>query len=443
MLIDSCAKISKISKTPIKKKVDYIINIESNPSKWDRILSVNYKNIFIAIGISPERAIIYNNEIEKKLLKLIKKNKIIAIGVIGLDYRNKKASKNIQKKIFQRQLVLAKENNLPVIISCLNSYQDCYEILKKIYKDKDKIKGVINFSSENEKQIKSFIDFGMFVSFSGDIISRKNKKAAKIIPLIPQNKLLIRSLNFKNKNEDYSKLISSIKKSLEKIALIRKKISVEDIARIVSYNAISLFRLPVELKDKYTYKIRNSLYINLTNRCTNKCDFCPRLEEPVVKGYYLELKKEPTAKEVIKEIDDPKKFDEIVFCGYGEPTIRLRTMKKIAKWIKKNGGKTRLNTNGLGSLIAGYNVVPQLKGLFDTISVSLNFHNKNLYLKHCHPIFGEKTWKGILTFIEETKKVTPKVVLTVVEKYKDVDVNKCQKIANRLKVDLRKRTYYE
>ena len=177
MLIDSCAKINGISKAPIKKEIDYIINIESNPSKWDRILSVNYRNIFIAIGISPERAIIYNNEIEKKLLKLIKKNKIIATGVIGLDYHNKKASKNIQKKVFQRQLVLAKENDLPVIISCPNSYQDCYEILKKIYKDK--VKGVINFNSENKKQIKSFIDLGMFVSFSGDITSRRNKKDSK------------------------------------------------------------------------------------------------------------------------------------------------------------------------------------------------------------------------------------------------------------------------
>ena len=441
MFIDSCASINKISRASIKKEIDYIINTESNPSDWNKILSIKDKNIFTAIAVSPEQAIIYNNEIENKLLKLIKKNKIIAIGVIGLDYHNKKASKNIQKKVFQRQLVLAKENNLPVIISCPKSYQDCYEILKKIYKDK--VKGVINFNSENKKQIKAFIDLGMFVSFSGDIISRRNKKAAKIIPLVPQNKFLIRSLNLKNKNKDYSKLISDIKKTVEKIVLTRKRVSIEDIARITSYNAVSLFQLPVKLKDKYTYKIRNSLYINLTNRCTNKCDFCPRLKEPVVKGYYLKLKKEPTAKEVIKEIDNPKKFDEIVFCGYGEPTIRLKTMKKIAKWIKENGGKTRLDTNGLGSLIAGYNIAPQLKGLFDTISISLNFHNKNLYLKHCHPIFGEKTWKELLRFIEEAKEITPKVILTVIEKYKDVDINKCQKIADKLKVNFRRRTYYE
>ncbi len=440
MLIDSCAKINEISKS-IKKEIDYIINIESNPSKWDRILSIKDKNIFIAIGIPSESATIYNNEIENKLLKLIKKNKIIAVGVIGLDYRNKKVSRNIQKKIFQKQLILAKKNNLPVIISCPYSYKDCYKILKKIYKDK--VKGIINFNSENKKQIKSFIDLGMFVSFSSDIIFGRDKKAAEIISLVPQNKLLIRSLNLKNKNKDYSKLISDIKKTVKEIALIRKKVSVEDIARIVSYNTISLFRLPIELKDKYTYKIRNSLYINLTNRCTNRCDFCPRLKKPVVKGYYLKLKKEPTVKEVIKEIGDPKKFDEIVFCGYGEPTIRLKTIKKIAKWVKENSGKTRLNTNGHANMIAGHNVLPELKSLIDVISISLNFHNEDLYLKHCHPIFGKKTWDELLEFIKEAKKNISKVVLTVVEGYQEVDIDKCQKIADNLGVDFRRRTYYK
>lgn len=441
MLIDSCAQINKIPKSIVGKEIDYIINIESNPSKWEEVLSAKNKNIFIAIGVTPENANIYNNKIEKKISKLIKGNRIIAIGEIGLNYQNKIISKGIQKKIFQKQLTLAKQNNFPVIISCPNTYIDCYNILKKVYKNK--VRGVINFNSENKKQIKSFIDLGMFVSFSGDIISEKNKKAAKIISLVPQNKLLIRSPNLKNKNKDYSKLISDIKKTVEKIVLIRKRISIEDIARIVSYNAISLFRLPIELKDKYTYKIRNSLYINLTNRCTNRCDFCPRLKEPVVKGYYLKLKKEPKAKEVIKEINDPKKFDEIVFCGYGEPTIRLKIIKKIAKWIKENGGKTRLNTNGHANMIAGHNVLLELKSLIDVISISLNFHNKDLYLKHCHPIFGKKTWNKLLEFIKEAKKNIPKVILTVVEGYQDVDIDKCQKIADNLKVDFRRRTYYE
>lgn len=441
MFIDSCAQINKIPKTTVKNGADYIINSESNPSKWDSVLSIKNKNVFIAMGVSPQRADAYDDRVENKLLKLIKKNKrIAAIGVIGLHYQYKEASKNIQKKIFQRQLTIAKQNNLPVIVSCPNAYQDCYAILKKVYKDR--LKGVINFSSENKKQIKSFINLGMFVSFSDDIVSKKSKKLTNIISLIPQNRLLIRSLKSENKNKKYSELSLRIKKTAEEIILARKGVNIKDIARITSYNALSLFRLPVKLKDKYIYQIRNSLYINLTNRCTNRCDFCPRPKEPVVKGYYLKLRKEPTVERIIKEIGNPNNFDEVVFCGYGEPTIRLGTVKKIAKWIKDNGGKTRLNTNGHANMIASRNIVPELKDLFDIISISLNFHDKDLYLKHCRPIFGKKTWGGLLEFIKEAKKISPKVILTVVEGYKDVDINKCKKIANDLKVDFRRRTYY-
>lgn len=311
--------------------------------------------------------------------------------------------------------------------------------VKKVY-NKDKTRGAVYISSINSSQLKFFIKLGMFfIITSADINKKKN-----IISKIPQNRLLIangRSFLFNNKGKHLNS--KDLEKFIKSVSLIRKKTSSKDIERIIKYNTISFFELPFKPEDLYVYKIRNSLYINLTNKCVNNCVFCPREKEPVIKGYYLKINKEPSVKTVIKKIGNPKKYDEVVFCGYGEPTLRLEEVKKIAKWIKRNRGKTRLNTNGQGSIIAGRDITPELKGLFDTISISLNFHNEDLYLKYCKPIFGKETWNKILDFAKKAKEVCPRIVLTVISGHKDVDINRCKKIADELNVNFRGRTYYK
>jgi TatD DNase family protein len=295
---------------------------------------------------------------------------------------------------------------------------------------------------QKEKDIKSLIKEGFYISFSEDIL-KDGDKYDKLISAVPQNKLLIN--NKKDFLTDERKASDIFQKIAKKVSSSRKNASEEDILRIASYNAARIFNMQDDLPDKYVYKIRNSLYLNITNRCSNNCDFCPRLTEPVVKGHYLKIKKEPTAERVIddiKALGNPKKFDEVIFCGYGESTTRIDVVKKVAKWLKDNGCKTRINTNGHANLIAQKDILPELKGLFDTISISLNFHSPDLYDNHCRPIF-KKTWEGILDFAEKAKQDSPKVVLSVVSGCKDVDVKKCREIANKIGVNFRKRTYYK
>lgn len=294
--------------------------------------------------------------------------------------------------------------------------------------------------NNKEKEIKSLVKLGFYVSFSEDVLGNE---CDKIIAMVPQNKFLIN--NKKDFLTDERGASALFKKIAKRISAARKNANEEDVLRIASYNAAKIFGMQNDLPDKYVYKIRNTLYINSTNRCTSNCDFCPRLVEPVVKGHYLRIKKEPTSKTIIdniKKFGDPKRFDEVVFCGYGEPTTRIEIVKEVAGWLKDNGCKTRINTNGHANLIAQKNVLSDLKGLFDTISISLNFHSPDLYNKHCHPIF-KKTWEGILDFAQKAKQVSPKVVLSVVSGAKDVDVEKCRKIAEKIGVNFRERTYYK
>lgn len=191
------------------------------------------------------------------------------------------------------------------------------------------------------------------------------------------------------------------------------------------------------------YQIGKSLYLNITNRCTNKCGFCIRYKTKLFNSKHeLWLKKEPSAKEVIKSIGEPSGFKEVVFCGYGEPLIRLDVVKEVAKWLKERGAKVRIDTNGQGNLIHKRNILPELKGLVDSISVSLNAPDSKLYQRICQSDFGEDAFDAIIGFAKEAKKYIPNVEITVVG-IPDLDVDAARHIADDIGASFRVRTYYE
>ena len=167
------------------------------------------------------------------------------------------------------------------------------------------------------------------------------------------------------------------------------------------------------------YEGRNSLYVNMTNRCPCACTFCLRHnKDHVFTANSLWLDREPTVKEVCDSLDawNLSKYDAIVFCGYGEPTMRLDDLLKVAAYIKsKSNIPLRINTNGLCDLIAGEKVAHKLEGLIDTVSVSLNATNKEDYFKLVRPKFGIDSYDAMLSFTKECTKYVPNVIMTVVD----------------------------
>lgn len=192
-----------------------------------------------------------------------------------------------------------------------------------------------------------------------------------------------------------------------------------------------------------TYELGDSLYLNITNRCTNRCEFCIRYKAKTFHAKYsLWLDKEPASDDLLKEIGDPKRYDEIVFCGYGEPLLRLDVVKVVSAKLKKLGARIRIDTNGEANLYHKKNILPELKGLIDEIQISLNAENAELHELLCHSDFGESSYQAILDFIKEAKKYIPKVIATVVD-LPSIDKDKCKKIAKDLGVGFRVRPYYE
>ena len=192
-----------------------------------------------------------------------------------------------------------------------------------------------------------------------------------------------------------------------------------------------------------TYRGRNSIYVNITNRCPCACVFCLRHnKDHVFNADSLWLEREPTVKEICDSIDswDLTKYDEVVFCGYGEPTERLDDLLQVASHIKSKGKtKVRINTNGLADLICGEKTAHKLKGLIDTVSISLNATNREEYFELVRPKFGIDSYDAMLSFAKDCTEHVPEVVMTVVDvvtskEQQDLSRKICESIGATLRV---------
>lgn len=200
----------------------------------------------------------------------------------------------------------------------------------------------------------------------------------------------------------------------------------------------------------YTYSAEpdheKSLYINLTNRCTNRCTFCIRNnKEGVGGGTQLWLSHEPSVQEVMDALEkyDVGSFAEVVFCGYGEPTIRIDELVAAAKQIKeKYNIKIRINTNGHGSEFHGQDITPLFEGVIDTVSVSLNAANAAKYDKTCKSVYGERAYDIMLDFAKKAKEHTD-VVLSIVDVLPPEEIEACRRVAEQAGLLLKVREYVE
>jgi len=198
------------------------------------------------------------------------------------------------------------------------------------------------------------------------------------------------------------------------------------------------------------YLLDRKIYINLTNKCTNECVFCIRTLKDDVCGANLWLKNDNvTADEVIKQLKSLKQNEkEIVFCGYGEPTLKLDVLKEVAKFIKDNykNVKIRLNTNGHANFIYKRNIIPELVGLIDEISVSLNAPSEELYKELTQPNLAcENVLAEVKDFIRKSVETGIETTASVVSGYKDYDINvkECEKIALESGAKFRVREWLE
>lgn len=198
------------------------------------------------------------------------------------------------------------------------------------------------------------------------------------------------------------------------------------------------------LKDiLYTYK--DNVYLNITNKCPCACTFCIRSQKNAIgSADNLWLEHNPDFEEVKNAIDnfDFTGYNEVIFCGYGEPTNAFDLLIKVTQYIRnKMNIKIRVNTNGLGSLINERDISEELCQNVDAVSISLNCSNEEEYNKVVRPKFGIKSYSAMLDFASRCKKYTDDVMLSVVDVIGEEEIAKCQKIADDLDIKLRVRKF--
>jgi len=406
-------------------------------------LSEEKDHVFCAIGFHPHEADKVREEDFEWLKELATKHpKVKALGEMGLDFYKEYSDRKRQEEVFRRQIAIARELGLPIVVHSRDAEEKTIRILReeKAYE----VGGVMHCFTGSYEFMKACVDLGFYISYSG-IITYPNAQALReVVKKTPTYRLLIETdapflapqpVRGKPNKPPY------IRHTAEILAQLIPNSSFEDVERMTSENAKLLFNLINGKKETITYVINNKLYINLTNKCNLHCAFCQRERERnfMVKGYWVWVSRDPSVEEIIKEIGNPKKYEEVVFCGYGEPTLRFSALKEIAKWVKEKGGRVRVDTNGLMFTFLPREKLKELKGLVDVWSVSLNAPDKETYDRVCRPA-QVNAFEMVIDFIKEALKEGFEVVATAVD-YDGVDMEKTEELAKSLGAKFRGRVY--
>ncbi len=423
--------------------VEYIVTIGTTveSSRDAVLLAEKHDFIYAAVGVHPHEVKDILHPSYEMIRHLAKHRKVVAYGEIGLDYHYEHSPRTDQKRKFRDMLREARELDLPVIVHDREAHEDTLRILTEEWSPD--LGGVMHCFSGDADMAKRLIEMGFSISIAGPVTFPKAEALREVVRQVPIEHLLVETdspylapqpARGKRNEPAY------VRHTAEMVAKI-KGLTFDDVARITSFNAMQLFGIGmIPEQGRITYPIRNSLYLNVTNRCTSACTFCARYYTDFVKGHNLKLGTEPSAEDLINEIGDPRRYAEVVFCGYGEPLLRLDLVKAVAAEVKRRGGRVRIDTNGHANLIHKRNVLPELAGLVDAMSVSLNAQNAELYNKLSQPKFGEAAYDAVREFIREAKKYIPDVTATVVS-VPEVDIDACRKIAEGLGASFRVREY--
>jgi TatD DNase family protein len=187
--------------------------------------------------------------------------------------------------------------------------------------------------------------------------------------------------------------------------------------------------------------------LNITNRCTSNCPYCIKHKWGwKYRGYDLKLDIEPGYREITDAIEKTLHVQpgitESVFCGYGEPLIRLDTVKQTAQYLKQKKLIVRVNTNGHANLIHKRDICPELEGSVDKICISLNGDTPAKYEENNKPAFGIETFYHVIEFIKQCKPYVPDITVTTVS-MGNTDIDACKKIAGSIGVKFSVRPYLD
>ena len=394
--------------------------------------------IYASVGVHPHEAAAVTDDTIDELRRLAGHPKVVAVGETGLDYYRDLSPRDAQEAAFRLQIRLAGELGLPLVVHNREALPDVLRIIDN--EGPPESGGVMHCFPGDAAYAREVVARGFHVGVGGPVTYPKRARLVGVVESVPLSRLLIETdapwlppAPYRGKRNEpaYVALVAAA------VADIRG-MAVGDLARATTGNAERLFRRVSRPRPSIAYEMWGNLYLNITNRCTNECTFCIRYQSDVLWGYNLKLDTEPAVEEILRAVGDPTRYREVVFCGYGEPTVRLDAHKQVAARVRSLGGRVRIDTNGQGSLIWNRNIAPELARVAQAVSVSLNAPDAATYDRICRPTRGAGVFDHVLSFIRECRKAGLEVTASVVD-VPGVDLERVEALARELGVPLRVR----
>jgi TatD DNase family protein len=419
-----------------------VVGTDLESSRQSVELAEKYPQLYASVGIHPHDAGGVTEQCYDEIRSLaLASPKVVAIGEIGLDFYRDRSPRDEQVRVFRRLLQLARELDKPVIVHDRDAHQEVLACLR----EEGGGRGVLHCFSGDSAMAAEAIAMGFYISIPGTVTYPANEALREVVRAVSIDRMLVETdcpylspVPHRGKRNEPA----YVRLAAERVAEV-KGLTLDDVARITTKNVCDLFGIRLwDQAVKIAYRIRNSLYLNITNRCSNRCSFCAKFDDFTVKGHNLLLDGEPSCEEVMAAIGEPQGIDEVVFCGYGEALIRLDLVKQVAGALKQRGYKIRINTDGQANLVHGRNILPELAGLVDSISVSLNAPDAETYARLCNTPFGSAGFTGVCDFIREAQRHIPTVVASAVT-VPGVDIEACRRLAESLGAEFRVREYAE
>lgn len=402
-------------------------------------------DVVAAAGYHPHEAARLTPEAWTQLSDALAADKVVALGECGLDHHVfpelPPPDRAAQQEAFERQLKLARVFELPLIVHVREAEDDAFALLKR--QGPFPAGGVFHCYAGGAERLDAALDLGFHLGFGGTVTYPKAEGVRAALRAAPAERVLLETdapylpPQTQRGRRNEPAFLSEIAAAAARV----RGVDAGALAAQAEDNGRRLFRAQAGDPGPWVYPVERNLYVNLTNRCTADCRFCPRRTDRRLHGTDLTLRREPTAAEVTAAIGDPSRYAQIVFCGFGEPVLRLPALLAAARAVKARGGRVRVNTNGHADLIFGRDILPECAGAVDEWSVSLNTADPGQYELLVRPAFAPgRAWAAVTDFIARAVRAGFAVTTTVVD-LPGVDVRAAATLTQRLGARFRARSH--
>ncbi len=398
------------------------------------LLSETRTGVFAAAGIHPNEFDPDFQDSSAGLPEILLRPRVIAVGETGLDLYRERTSVEHQIKIFRKHIRLAEAFGLTLIVHSRNAEREVLDVLG----DDVSVPVIMHCYTGPSDTAREAADRGYYIGFAGPMTFRKNRWLRDLAGSLRVDRILIETdapyLSPEplrgRRNEP-----SNVKYIADAVSEIWGR-GLEETAGTLMKNSLQALQLGPVRRTDLVYLLYGNIYMNITGRCTNQCRFCIKERADGIGGYYLKHHGEPIEERLESIIGTlrPHMGKELVFCGYGEPTMRPELLKRLARSTSDRGFSVRLNTNGSCLTRLSPEETAELLEPFDAVSVSLNASCRDQYNSICRPADGN-AWDRLMEFIELAGRAAS-VRLTAV-RYSGVDMESVEKLAKSLSLPLR------